>query len=138
MKVRRLQTGPKGNGYSFPVDYWALGIMLVQILFGEQLDFLPLVISNFTENPADGTSILDKLSLPRDTSEVAKQCVGGLLEIDPEQRLGSPYSPHGPIRDHPFFKTGRSIDWQEIEEGVFKAVHKNRLVRVLLSFSIDQ
>lgn len=111
------------------MDYWALGIMLVQMLFGEQLDFLPLVISSFTENPNADTSIVEQLDLPTHVSTAAKECIRGLLEIDPEKRLGSPNSPHGQIRNHRFFKEGCRIEWQDMEDGIIKSPYKNPLVR---------
>ena len=129
-EVRQCQTNRRGNGYSFPVDYWALGIMMVQMLVGEQLDFLPSLISNFTKNPDDGSSIVDQLELPAYRSAVAKSFIAGLLEINPEKRLGSPNSPHGPIRDHQFFKWRHQIAWQDVDEGVTKPIDKIPLVKL--------
>lgn len=138
-EVRQCQTNRRGNGYSFPVDYWALGIMMVQMLVGEQLDFLPSLISNFTKNPDDGSSIVDQLELPAYRSTVAKSFIAGLLEINPEKRLGSPNSPHGPIRDHQFFKWRHQIAWQDVDEGVTKPIDKIPLpITSLSETSVDQ
>jgi hypothetical protein len=95
------------------------------MLCGEQFDFHPENAdeinypSNFAEN----------LHLSRHISSEARSCLSGLLEIDPKKRLGPVNSPHGSIRDHPFFKVKREIDWQEIDEGVFKSMHKRRTVK---------
>ena len=95
--------------------------MFVQMLCGEQLDFHSAMFSSNNEEP----NIAENLELPRHISSEANACVIGLLENNPNKRLGSPNSPHGPIRDHPFFKAGRKINWQEIDDGLFKSVHKS-------------
>ena len=124
-----MQTDSLEGGYSYAVDFWALGIMFLQMLAGEQLDFPPQLLPNYSEGSTEEGSIAAKFPLPRDMSPEANQFIIGLLETNPEKRLGSPNSPQGPIRDHPFFKVGRRIDWQEIEDGLFKPVHKNHMVR---------
>ena len=101
------------------------------MLAGEQLDFPPQLLPNYSEGSTEEGSIAAKFPLPRDMSAEANQFIIGLLEMNPEKRLGSPNSPQGLIRDHPFFKVGRRIDWQEIEDGLFKPVHKNHMVRDL-------
>jgi hypothetical protein len=99
--------------------------MFVQMLCGEQLDFHLPMFSNNIDETNEFKNIAQTLELPRHISPEAHSCVIGLLENDPEKRLGSPNSPHGPIRDHPFFKAGRKIIWQEIDEGLFKSIHRN-------------
>ncbi len=94
------------------------------MLCGEQLDFHPQIFSNNNEEIIDSRNIAENLELPRHISPEARSCVIALLENDPDKRLGSPNSPHGLIRDHPFFKAGRRIDWQEIDEGLFKSYNR--------------
>jgi hypothetical protein len=96
--------------------------MLLQMLCGDQFDVSPV---NLGEN----------LKLVRHISPEARTCVIGLLEIESEKRLGSPNSPYGLIRDHPFFNVGRKINWQEIDDGVFKSIHKRKSVRMNLMIS---
>ena len=48
-----------------------------------------------------------------------------LLDRNPVTRLGMPNSPHGPIRDHQFF---RSIDWQKLESRKLDPPLKPKLV----------
>ncbi len=104
--------------------------MFVQMLCGEQLDFHPQMFANNSEETTEPKNFAETLELPRYRSPEARSCVIGLLENDPEKRLGSPNSPHGLIRDHPFFKAGRRIDWQEIDECLFKSFHKNPTVKL--------
>jgi serine/threonine protein kinase len=110
------------------VDFWALGIMFVQMLCGEQLDFHSQMFAD-NDVTTEPLNIIENLELPRHISPEAHSCVTGLLEINPAKRLGSPNSPHGLIRDHPFFNAGRRIDWQEVEVGLFKSIYKNQTVR---------
>ncbi|CAF1130746.1 unnamed protein product [Adineta ricciae] len=131
-EVRCLETSSSEEGYSYPVDFWALGIMFVQMLFGEQIDFASQMFSNGDQS-TEQKNLAELLELPRHTSPEACSCIHGLLENDPKKRLGSPDSPHGPIRDHPFFKMGYRIDWQEIEDGVFKPLTKNQYIAPVLS-----
>lgn len=102
--------------------------MLAQMLFGELMDFPPQVFSRTEEETQELTNLADMLEWPRYTSAEARSFVHDLLENDPQKRLGSPDSPHGLIRDHPFFKVGKRINWQEIEESVFKSSMRNQSV----------
>ncbi|CAF1345772.1 unnamed protein product [Rotaria magnacalcarata] len=123
-EVRRLEKSTSNEGYSYPVDFWALGVMFIQMLWGEQMDFSHQMFPNGNEETHAPRNLAQTLELPRYISPAAHSYVMGLLENDPEKRLGSPNSPHGSIREHPFFKSGHPINWQEIDEGIFKAVHK--------------
>ncbi|CAF0966779.1 unnamed protein product [Rotaria sordida] len=136
-EVRCLEKSSSDKGYSFAVDFWALGIMFVQMLCGEQLDFYPQIFANNNENTTEPKDITQYLELPRYISREAHSCVIGLLENDPEKRLGSPNSPHGSIRDHPFFKVGHRINWSEIDEGVFKPCHKNSIDKRVISETLS-
>ncbi|CAF0757889.1 unnamed protein product [Adineta steineri] len=124
-EVQCLETKATKEGYSYPVDFWALGIMFFQMLSGELFDYPPQSFSNTNEETNESKNIVDILGLPRHASPEAYSCIYGLLENDPKKRLGSPDSPHGLIRNHPFFKAGRKIDWENIDEGVFKSMVKH-------------
>ncbi|UJR30042.1 hypothetical protein I4U23_017587 [Adineta vaga] len=131
-EVRCLETSSSNEGYDYAVDFWALGIMFVQMLFGEQIDFYSSMFSN-NDQACEGRNLIDILELPRHTSSEARSCIYGLLENDPKKRLGSPNSPHGKICDHPFFKMGNRIIWPDVEEGVFKPSTKNQNITPVLS-----
>ncbi|CAF4899075.1 unnamed protein product, partial [Rotaria socialis] len=122
-EIRRLKTGTLNDSYSYPVDFWALGVMFIQMLHSEQIDVHSQLLENNDEETNEPESVARILRLPSHTSAEARACVSGLLETNPEKRLGSPNSPHGSIREHPFFKIGHQINWQEIESDSFKPVH---------------
>ncbi|CAF2808816.1 unnamed protein product [Rotaria sp. Silwood2] len=137
-EVRRLEDGSSNEGYSYAIDFWTLGIMFVQMLCHDQIDFTPL-FSNNNEDTIEPKKITEYLELPRYISLEAHSCVVGLLEYDPEKRLGSPDSPHGSIRDHPFFKVGHRINWSEIDGDLFKPGHRNsENIRIVPSTSINE
>jgi serine/threonine protein kinase len=126
-EVRRLEKDPSADGYNYPVDYWAIGIMLVQLLCGEQLDFY--------DEDHDLLNFAENLPSYRHISTEARSLVRDLLDIDPKKRLGSANSPHGSIRDHPFFKVGKEMDWDEVDDGVLKPIHDPRRVSKELIYS---
>ncbi len=126
-EIRRLEKDRFADGYSYPVDFWAIGIMLVQLLCGEQMDFY--------DEATDLSSLAEDLLSDRHISAEALSLVRGLLEIDPKKRLGSANSPYGSIRDHPFFKVGKEMDWDEVDDGVLKSIHKRQTVSKELIYS---
>lgn len=92
-----------GTGHSSPVDWWAFGIFLHEMLFGKtpfrgrnrQRTFTNVLMKELTFSDA----------VP--VSEEAKAVIRGLLERDPEKRLGGKRGA-AEIRAHPFFA---DIDW---------------------------
>jgi serine/threonine protein kinase len=108
--------------------------MFVQMLCGEQIDFHPQKSSGNSDDINYPSNFAENLQLSRHISSEARSLLSGLLETDPEKRLGSINSPYGSIRDHPFFNVKREINWEEIDEGVFKSLHKRRTVRKLLIY----
>ncbi|CAF1143443.1 unnamed protein product, partial [Didymodactylos carnosus] len=104
------------KGYSFPVDFWSLGIILLQMLCGEEI-YSP---TDDNDNPIDFGEFFKQNPFLKPITPEAQSCLTALLEIDPEKRLGSPTSPHGLLRKHSFFNTGTIINWDEIEQKTFK------------------
>ncbi|CAD6583463.1 MAG: hypothetical protein TREMPRED_003571 [Tremellales sp. Tagirdzhanova-0007] len=120
---RRLLTGVAGSmaymapevltkrGYSAPVDFWSLGILGYELIFGRR----PF---RGRTNTALTNSILNEpLSWPEDApgkcSTEGMQAIRALLERDPNKRLGYRAGGGGmeDIKSHPWF---RGIDWQAI------------------------
>nr|AML76645.1 putative LOV domain-containing protein [Pulvigera lyellii] len=92
-----------GHGHGSAVDWWSLGILLYEMLFGRT----PFKGCNRQKTFAN---ILTKdLSLPPSipVSLEARQLIQGLLARDPVSRLGSTLGAHD-IKTHPFF---RNLKW---------------------------
>lgn len=92
-----------GTGHSSAVDWWALGILLYELLYGHT----PFRGKNRQNTFA---KILHKdLTFPSSipASLAARQLIHRLLHRDPANRLGSKSGAHE-IKQHPFF---RGIHW---------------------------
>ena len=123
----------QGGGYTYAVDYWALGVLLAEMLSGEQLDVRPSI---YHQGDQPGFDMLDHVKLPSHVSATARSLTAALLEEDPRRRLGSSQSPHGALRDHAFFNVGRQINWKLVDQCSHESINskisvgkKSRLVR---------
>jgi serum/glucocorticoid-regulated kinase 2 len=98
-----------GQGYTKVVDWWTLGVLLYEMLYG-----LPPFYSENT-NEMYRKILNDPLRIPNleaegiFVSQEAQHILTRLLDRDPLQRLGANGAEE--IRQHPFF---RSIDWNRL------------------------
>ncbi|WVF72164.1 hypothetical protein IAT40_006976 [Kwoniella sp. CBS 6097] len=120
---RRLLTGVAGSmaymapevltkrGYSAPVDFWSLGILAFELLFGKR------PFRGRTNTSLTNSILNEHLIWPDDAPEKCStdgmQAIRGFLERDPNKRLG--YRPGGggfeDIKAHPWF---RNINWDQL------------------------
>lgn len=106
----------RGEDYSFSVDWWALGVLLYEMLAGRS----PFDIVGASENPDQNTEdylfhvILEKtIRIPRSLSVKATSVLKGFLNKNPADRLGCRRETgFVDIIHHPFFK---SVDWEMLE-----------------------
>lgn len=125
----------KGTGYGIYADYWSLGIMMFEILFG----YVP-----FGENEVNPMAVYAKVlekhivypKIPPDTYVKAQALVEQLLSIQPNARHGGSIDA---LKAHEWFK---GYDWDlllsrqqtppyvpkvpKIEYDIGKALNKNR------------
>ena len=101
--------------YDQGVDWWAVGVMIFQMITGHP----PFDCDEEEDSDGDnalhnvGQKILnDEVDFPKHVSLPATSIVLRLLTKDPEQRLGS-NSSDDTIQQHSFF---RGIDWQALQE----------------------
>ena len=97
----------KCKGYDKTVDWWSLGVLMYEMLSGR----LPLKIPK--GKPLDYSYYKQKIDMPNNFTEDAKQILSELLSVEPKKRLG--YGPDGlkNIKKHPYFK---EIDWEKLEK----------------------
>ncbi|KAF9378895.1 hypothetical protein CPB97_009278 [Podila verticillata] len=86
--------------YSYAVDWWSLGTLLFEMLCG--------ITPFWAENHAQMYQrvLEDDLEFPKDIDPDAASFISGLLERDPDYRLGSQGVAY--VKEHPYFD---SIDW---------------------------
>lgn len=119
----------RGNDYDFTVDWWALGVLLYEMLAGRS----PFdVVDTAAENPDQYTEdflfqvILEKtIRIPRSITVKAQSVLKGFLNKNPLERLGChPQSGFSDITSHPFFK---SINWALLEAKQVPPPYKPKL-----------
>ena len=93
------------EGHNLCVDYWSLGVMLYEMLFGA---------TPYHDTESNVFNIFEQITtkplrFPAEAavSEQAKQLIMALLQIEPADRLGNPSI--GEVRDHPWLG---QIDWE--------------------------
>jgi serum/glucocorticoid-regulated kinase 2 len=92
-----------GQGYTKSVDWWTLGVLLYEMLTG-----LPPFYDENT-NEMYRKILQQELVFPDDMSDAACSLLTGLLNRDPNARLG--HRGTDEIRHHEFFKL---IDWNKL------------------------
>jgi serine/threonine protein kinase len=114
---------PYGQG----VDWWAVGVMVFEMLTGQPPFYYD---ENDSADPVRGQKlnnkiVNDEVDIPDNMSLDAASIVLKLLMKDPKQRLGSKGSVNR-VRRHPFFK---GIDWKALEEKRVKPPQKEKVAR---------
>uniref|UniRef100_A0A4W3I4U7 protein kinase C n=1 Tax=Callorhinchus milii TaxID=7868 RepID=A0A4W3I4U7_CALMI len=107
----------RGEDYGFSVDWWALGVLMFEMMAGRS----PFDIVGSSDNPDQNTEdylfqvILEKqIRIPRSLSVKAASVLKGFLNKDPAERLGChPQTGFADIQGNPFF---RNVDWDLMEQ----------------------
>lgn len=94
-----------GRGYSFPVDFWALGICIYQFLCGD----LPFGANEEEPQAIYECIVKQKLKFPKEfDNPIAKDLIKKLLKKRPEVRLGKSFVE---LKKHPWFD---NFDWEKL------------------------
>jgi len=119
----------RGEDYDFSVDWWALGVLMFEMMAGRS----PFDIVGNADNPEQNTEdylfqvILEKvIRIPRSLSVKASAVLKGFLNKIPQERLGCQMDGgFQDILDHIFFKT---IDWDLLQAKQIIPPYKPNLV----------
>ncbi|EDV23908.1 uncharacterized protein TRIADDRAFT_57608 [Trichoplax adhaerens] len=106
----------RGQDYSYSVDWWALGVLMFEMLAGRS----PFDVAGNPDAEQSNSEdylfqvILEKtIRIPRSLSVKAASVLKGFLNKAHEERLGChPETGFTDIQSHVFF---RQIDWEELE-----------------------
>ncbi|CAJ0958851.1 unnamed protein product, partial [Mesorhabditis belari] len=110
----------RGDDYGFSVDWWALGVLMFEMMAGRSpFDFVsPTGDQDMNTEDALFQTILEKqIRIPRNLSVKASQVLKGFLNKEPTERLGCCRDLSQALQDmqeHTFFKT--FIDWEMLEQ----------------------
>ena len=84
--------------YDENVDWWSFGVLIYE-LFTFATPFY-----DEDEYQIEDNVLHKDVVYPETMPKEAKQFIAGLLERDSKRRLGNKLSPHGLLRDQPFFR----------------------------------
>ncbi|XP_071442036.1 RAC-beta serine/threonine-protein kinase B [Hetaerina americana] len=93
------------NDYGMAVDWWGVGIVMYEMLFGR----LPFYNKNHEKLFA--LIVTENVKFPKTVSAEARDMLAGLLVKDPKNRLGGGIEDAQEIMRHPFFN---SINWNDL------------------------
>ncbi|KAM9968359.1 hypothetical protein ACTFIW_002797 [Dictyostelium discoideum] len=95
----------KNSGYGKTVDWWALGIIIFEMLSGQP----PFISKNPEKIFRKINKYRNEIICPTYFSEAATDLIQKLLQVDPLKRLGA--NGASEVKSHPFFE---GVNWSSI------------------------
>mmetsp|Transcript_41736 Transcript_41736/g.119783 ORF Transcript_41736/g.119783 Transcript_41736/m.119783 type:complete len:1003 (-) Transcript_41736:272-3280(-) len=93
----------RGKGYGFEVDVWSLGVMFFEMVCGR----VPFGPDAEDEHELLGSILEDELVFPgRFNDTQGKKLISGMLEKQPEKRIGCGVNGWEDVKAHKFFSKG--------------------------------
>lgn len=112
----------EGKSYDYSVDFWALGILMVELLTRK---------TPFDPDKPGYNPCTDKVKMVkqenRDFTPQCVQLISKLLAKDPERRLGRGCSGFKDLKKHKFF---RKIDWKAMKRGETDAPYEPKMEKL--------
>jgi serine/threonine protein kinase len=93
------------NDYGRAVDWWEVGVAMYEMMCGR------LPFDNRDHDILFRQIMMDEVKFPRNISAEAKSLLSGLLEKNPQKRLGGGPDDVKEIMEHPFFAC---INWDDL------------------------
>jgi len=117
----------RAKGHSYPVDFWALGILIFEMLNGDtpfldssqdHIKIYKQILTYCKSRLADPEKKL--LKFPEKASAEAQDLINGLLNPRAALRYGCKLNGIDDILGHPFFQGKNDFNWQSFKSGTLK------------------
>jgi len=121
----------KGSGHGRGVDWWSLGTMIYEMLGGlppYYSENVNLMYENVLRAPLE-------FKPAKMFGEDARELLTGLLQKDPEMRMGSSEADALELKRHPWFKP---IDWEKLMRREIEPPFKPRVQNPLDTSNFDE
>ncbi|CAG8610660.1 9214_t:CDS:2 [Funneliformis mosseae] len=121
----------RGGGYGITVDWWSLGVMLYECIYGKR----PFDCDNQEElKKMIVKAPIKYLDMDPPVSPACVSAIQGFLERDTSRRLGCGPNGFALIQSHPFF---RNIDWPLLENKRINPIFKPSSDRINFDATYD-